>query len=73
MTLTQARAELATLMSAIHWEHRHNPQRVRRLCRYHRDAVARAWRRERAMTAARAALRTLDAAKMIEAADAALT
>jgi hypothetical protein len=47
VTLTQARAELATLMSAIHWEHRHNPQRVRRLCRYHRLAVARAWRRER--------------------------
>jgi hypothetical protein len=57
MTLTQARAELATLMSALHWEHRQDPQRVRRLCRYHRDAVARAWRRERAMTAARAALR----------------
>jgi hypothetical protein len=47
MTLTQARAELAALMSALHWEHRHNPQCVRRLCRYHRDAVARAWRQER--------------------------
>lgn len=55
MTLTQARAELATLMSAIHWEHRHNPQRVRRLCRYHRLAVARAWRRERAVRDAVAA------------------
>jgi hypothetical protein len=51
MTLTQARAELATLMSAIHWEHRHNPQRVRRLCRYHRLAVAQAWRKNRSTSA----------------------
>jgi hypothetical protein len=51
MTLTQARAELATLMSALHWEHRHNPQRVRRLCRYHRLAVAQAWRKNRSTSA----------------------
>jgi hypothetical protein len=51
MTLTQARAELAALMSALHWEHRQDPQRVRRLCRYHRLAVARAWRRERSLSA----------------------
>jgi hypothetical protein len=55
VTLTQARAELAALMSALHWEHRQDPQRVRRLCRYHRDAVARAWRRERAVRDAVAA------------------
>jgi uncharacterized membrane protein len=47
MTLTQAITELAALMSAIGYEHRQDPRQVRKLCRYHRDALARAWREDR--------------------------